>query len=64
MINPTGYVLRCDESGCDTDEITSDNRFWLTDHARAEGWQLDVKLNGVRAKRGGKDYCPEHRKGA
>jgi hypothetical protein len=35
----------------------------LMSYAQTEGWQLGVKLNGERARRGGKDYCPPHRKG-
>lgn len=63
MINPTGYVASCDQTGCDAFWI-HDNRFRLMDIIDTAGWQRNVKLNGQRAKRGGKDYCPEHRRGS
>jgi hypothetical protein len=63
MIDSTGYEVRCDESGCDHSE-QHENRFRLYDLMQAEGWQRSVKLNGERAIRGGKDYCPGHRKGS
>jgi hypothetical protein len=31
----------------------------LKDDAERAGWGLDLKLDGTRAKRGGKDYCPD-----
>jgi hypothetical protein len=59
MINSTGYEVRCDEPGCDH-AMRHENRFRLLDLIKAEGWQRGVKLNGERADRGGKDYCPFH----
>ena len=66
MIGPTGYRVRCDEGGswtgtCDR-ELRHENRFQLQDDMQTAGWQRYVKLDGERAARGGKDYCPEHRK--
>jgi hypothetical protein len=40
-----------------------DNQFRLRRVAEAAGWTFGVKLNGEPAQRGGKDYCPEHRRG-
>lgn len=61
MIAPTEWALVCDQAGCDRTESHT-LRAMLRIEARQEGWQLDVKLNGERAKRGGKDYCPDHHK--
>lgn len=63
MVNPTGYVISCDESGCNRAE-QHENWFKLCRLIEDAGWQRGVKLNGERAKRGGKDYCPEHRHGS
>lgn len=63
MLQPSGWVIGCDETGCDRAE-QHESRFMLIDFAESEGWQRDVKLNGERAKRGGKCYCPDHRRPA
>lgn len=64
MINATGYILSCESSevSC-TEMLAARSRFQLVDEARAAGWQIGVKLNGEIAIRGGKDYCPAHRRG-
>lgn len=66
MIEPTGYVLRCEQPRCDASEYNH-NRRWLLDNARDEGWQIHVNPNGEftgeLAVWVGKDYCPEHRRG-
>lgn len=40
--------------------LVDDNRFRLKDRAVAQGWTLNRTLSGRVARRGGKDYCPEH----
>lgn len=63
MINPTEYRLSCDErAGCAAEKFDS-NQFRLRDEAESEGWTFYVKLDGEQAQRGGKDYCPKHRRG-
>lgn len=62
MIQPVYYEASCDHPGCDRTE-EHENIFRLYDELRANGWQQGVKLDGQCAKRGGKDYCPEHRRG-
>lgn len=62
MIGAIEWQIRCDEPGCE-DSMTNRNYFRLRDDGRAAGWQFNVKLNGEQAKRGGKDYCRQHRKG-
>jgi hypothetical protein len=62
VIRPGLWRIRCDEPGCDVAE-QHESQHMLMSYAEAEGWQLGVKLNGERARRGGKDYCPPHRKG-
>jgi hypothetical protein len=64
MISATGYVLECEAvEGC-AERRYDDNRFSLWNDAEREGWQLRVKLNGERAIRAGKDYCPRHLRSA
>lgn len=64
MIDATGWVVRCDEkSGCGA-SMRHGNRFQLMNLMEAGDWQRNVKLNGERAERDGKDYCPKHRKGS
>jgi hypothetical protein len=58
----TGYEIYCDDVLCQA-ALTDQNRHNLRDMALLQGWQIDVKLNGERAKRGGRDYCPAHRRG-
>jgi hypothetical protein len=59
VIHATGYRLHCDRCrrvfGEDGDPLE------LKLAAEREGWGLDLKLDGTRAGRGGKDYCPECR---
>lgn len=62
MINPVLWELRCEETGCE-EGWQDDDWCRLHNDARARGWQFHVKLNGEVALRGGKDYCPTHRKG-
>lgn len=59
MIHATRYRLHCDRCRRVLGEFP--DRFELKEAAEAAGWALDVKLDGTRAKRGGKDYCPEDR---
>ena len=61
-IQAVSYRLRCDQPQCSA-EIYYDNYSRLWDLSRAEGWTLRRKLNGELALRGGKDYCPQHRRG-
>lgn len=63
MIEPTGYGARCDTIGCGA-TVEHWNIFRLYDKLLTDGWQRGVKLNGELAKRGGKDYCPKHRRPA
>jgi hypothetical protein len=63
MIAETGYRLTCDEPNCAADRF-HENPFRLRDGAKIDGWTFYRKLNGEQAIRGGKDYCPEHRKPA
>ena len=58
----TNYEIYCDHALCQ-EALTDRNRFNLRDMAVLAGWQLSVKLNGDKAKRNGRDYCPAHRKG-
>jgi hypothetical protein len=59
---PVRWRVKCDHpEGCSRYE-ESGNYFRFIDRLDAEGWQRSVKLNGERAVRGGKDYCPEHRR--
>lgn len=62
MIQPIHYQASCDHPRCERTEEHW-NRHRLLDRLLTEGWQRGVKLDGQRAKRGGKDYCPEHRRG-
>lgn len=62
MISPTGYKLTCDHThGCD-EQLYNVNRFQLCRRAEAANWTLNRKLNGEYALRGGRDYCPRHRR--
>lgn len=67
-ISPIRWRVRCDHpAGCRRGEESShyleiDNYFRFIERLDAEGWQRNVKLNGERAIRGGKDYCPRHRR--
>lgn len=64
MINATGWRLNCEHpDSCDA-ELRDENFFTLRNIGARIGWQFGVKLNGDRAIRGGKDYCPAHRKGS
>lgn len=57
------HEIRCDHRGGCSARLDDENPFNLRDMAELNGWQIDVKLNGERASRGGKDYCPMHRRG-
>jgi len=59
---PTAYEIYCDHALCQA-ALWSRSRRNLREMALLRNWQLDVKLNGERTKRNGRDYCPEHRKG-
>lgn len=66
MIQPTGYEAKCDHPhGCG--QVIRRASYWgengLFEVMDARGWQRGVKLNGERARRGGKDYCRKHRVG-
>ena len=61
MIQPTGYKLTCDKPDC-TAELRHLNPFKLRNIAERLGWTFNRRLDGMRAIRGGKDYCPEHRR--
>lgn len=71
MIEPTGYRASCDfrfpytDARCSSSfEATSIfGRTGIYQRMEREGWQRNVKLNGDHARRGGKDYCPKHRRG-
>jgi hypothetical protein len=54
----TGWYVRCDEPGCTEVSGNPDGRWG----AEAEGWTFRRRLDGHRATRGGKDYCPAHRR--
>ena len=56
----TGHNLRCDVSFCAREFGEMENYFVLVEQAERAGWALGRKLDGTRAKRGGKDYCPTH----
>ena len=70
MIEPTGYRVRCDhvyggpgrcEATIERDSVFGSIGLFATmDRTR---WQRGVKSNGEQAERGGKDYCPAHRRG-
>lgn len=62
MISATGYILSCESEPACAQVLAGANRFRLIDEARAMGWQINVKLNGETAIRGGRDYCPAHRR--
>lgn len=63
--NPTGYRTTCDEPGGCERKIEAASPYGehgLNAQAQRFGWQIQVKLDGDRAKQGGGDYCPAHRK--
>jgi hypothetical protein len=62
-LNPIRWAVTCDHpAGCGSHEESGDY-FAFRTRLQSAGWQLGVKLNGERAQRGGKDYCPTHRRG-
>lgn len=62
-LDPIRWQVTCDHpAGCERREESGDYfAFW--NRLQHAGWQLGVKLNGERAQRGGKNYCPAHRRG-
>lgn len=70
MIEPSGYRVRCDQetgdgsrcpAGFEADSLFGARGIYAT--AEQENWQVNVKQDGQPASRGGKDYCPIHRRG-
>lgn len=72
MIGPTGYRARCDHwdvvDGVDKRcraglrAVSLFGQTGIYAMMTAGNWQRGVKLDGTTARRGGKDYCPRHRR--
>jgi hypothetical protein len=63
VIHSDSHWYSCDTAGCDAESPVSTNQFVARREAERCGWQIRVKLNGEIARSGGKDYCPDHRRG-
>jgi hypothetical protein len=62
MIEPITWRIACDHpAGCQRSEKYTSYSGLLA--LQRQGWQVGVKLDGSRARRGGKDYCPRHTRG-
>jgi hypothetical protein len=61
MIQPVHFRLSCDAPDC-VDFLRHDSEYKLREIAESVGWTLGRRLDGQRAARGGKDYCPIHKR--
>jgi len=72
VIEPTGYRVRCEHydwvggarrrcrAALRATSLYGPAGLWQA--MELDGWQHAVKVNGERARQGGRDYCPRHRR--